>query len=154
MKCKYMSLLSLFIDKELDEERASIIKEHLKSCGVCKEEFQVLSEIKFAFTPELNYTVSSDFTDRVLASLPERKISILERFSMWVDDIFPLAKRLVPIPLVLATLLILFISVQPETVTPVSIREALLENNFSQEEMLILGDSKLSSEIALELILK
>jgi len=154
MKCNYAFLVSRFIDGELDEERIVFLKEHLKLCRVCGEEFEVLTKMKSMFTQKLDYNVSSDFTDRVLSSLPDRKFNLKERFDIWVDDIFPVARKLVPVPLILATLLILFITTQYKTVLPVTIEDVLLGNHFTQEEMLILSDNQLSKEVALELLIK
>ncbi len=45
-KCdEVLELLSLYIDNELDEDRASMVREHIEACDDCKVEFEQLCEV-------------------------------------------------------------------------------------------------------------
>ncbi|MDD5686901.1 MAG: zf-HC2 domain-containing protein [Elusimicrobia bacterium] len=47
MDCKkYMSLLSGYIDNELDNEEINKVNEHLKKCNLCQKELEQLKKIK------------------------------------------------------------------------------------------------------------
>lgn len=44
-KCKYLSSVNAFLDGELPEGKAILLKEHLSNCSICQEEIRVLSGI-------------------------------------------------------------------------------------------------------------
>ena len=46
MSCTYHEYLSPYSDRELDSLKAKEIKEHLKACGLCREELNLLLQIR------------------------------------------------------------------------------------------------------------
>ncbi len=154
MKCGYKRVISSFIDGELGGEKAVFLKEHLKECAACKEEIEVLKSIKSAFSCEPDYKVRGDFTETVIASLPERRANFREKLDWWMDEVLPLGKKLIPVPLVLTAALIFFIAFNAVTPNFITLEEVLLSNHFTLEEEIVLTDARLSDEIALELLVK
>lgn len=67
------SLLSAYIDKELQEEERVQVEKHLAGCSECRKEKQVLRRISSGVVSAAEYTLPSDFTARVVRSSRQEK---------------------------------------------------------------------------------
>lgn len=93
MDCiKTKTLLNEYIEQLTDEDSTNQIKEHLRSCPSCQQEYQRLQKLISSlrsFTPQ---EAPADFTEKVMAKIAQEKIEINPSF--WKE-----IKRKITVPL-------------------------------------------------------
>jgi anti-sigma factor RsiW len=105
--CKKISnLFNKYIDQELDEKNAQVVKKHISDCSSCRNELALLVSLKKIVSSKEQISVSSDFLLNLREKLkPEPEIIKIR----WVLSMGDLAKRLIPIPVAAMLLLVVFI---------------------------------------------
>jgi anti-sigma factor RsiW len=74
MSCQDISqLMSLALDQSLAQAEASCLKEHLRLCPTCQEEWEAMQRISRLFTAAPLMEPSADFADRVMLRLAQRQ---------------------------------------------------------------------------------
>ena len=92
MNCqKIKKIINLYIDKALDQETSCQVKEHLKSCQACREEYSKLKQVVFALNSILPQTTPKTFTQNIMAKISQEEVQIQ---SSWMDRI----KKQISIP--------------------------------------------------------
>lgn len=103
--CKIIQdLFSEYIDNELNEEQSRLVREHLSSCEVCRNELDKLYKVSFLVKNLKEDAPPSDFLDRVHKRIEQRRS--LERF---LKDLFSNQNIKVPVALSLMVLLIFMV---------------------------------------------
>lgn len=67
------SLLSAYIDKELQEGERREVEMHLKGCDACRKEEHLLRRISSGVVSAAEYRLPSDFTARVVRSFRQEE---------------------------------------------------------------------------------
>jgi len=92
MNCdKIIKLLNAYIDQELDAESTQTVKEHLKSCSSCREEYLKLKQVVSILNSISPQLAPETFTQNIMAKISQEEIQIQ---SSWIDRI----KKQVSIP--------------------------------------------------------
>jgi hypothetical protein len=96
--CRYLSLVSQFIDDELPEEERSRLVEHIAQCETCTREIENLKKLRSALA-----LLGSDISakQRIRKSLPDQN----------PKSIFAARRLMVPFPIAASILLLLGVSV-------------------------------------------
>lgn len=102
MKCKKIKLISKYFDNQLNQQEINQLLEHIKTCEVCKEEFNIFSKI-YSYLPEYeNVEISDDFNFRLFSKLSQET----EKYSIF-DLIFRKSLKRVLVPIVTITVIFL-----------------------------------------------
>jgi len=92
MNCdKIMKLLNLYVDQALDAESTQQVKEHLKDCSTCQDEYLRLKEMVASLNVLPQVSIPQNFTQNIMAKISQEEIQIQ---STWIDRI----KKQVSIP--------------------------------------------------------
>lgn len=102
MKCKKIKLISKYFDNQLNQQEINQLLEHIKTCEVCKEEFNIFLKI-YSYLPEYeNVEISDDFNFRLFSKLSQET----EKYSIF-DLIFRKSLKRVLVPIVTITVIFL-----------------------------------------------
>jgi len=66
---KYLFLINLYLDKELDSKREYLLKEHLKVCKFCREYLEEIKKEKLLLNNLEFPSVSQDFETKLFKAL-------------------------------------------------------------------------------------
>jgi anti-sigma factor RsiW len=75
MKCdsKFIEYMHDYLDDDLIKEQERELREHLTSCQSCKQHFHELKKTLALIQSASNVHAPSDFTEKVMAKLPQEK---------------------------------------------------------------------------------
>jgi len=92
MNClKNKKLLNSYLDQTLDRDTTKQVKEHLKYCSVCQEEYLQLKKVVSALNSISPQIAPVELTKNIMAKISQEEIQIQ---SSWIDQL----KRRVSIP--------------------------------------------------------
>ncbi|MCD6134721.1 MAG: zf-HC2 domain-containing protein [Candidatus Omnitrophica bacterium] len=107
MNCrKVKRLLGRYLDKEIEGRLLKLIESHLEKCAACRGELENLAAIKKMFSDKERVKVREGFLVRLKAKIEagEETEKIREKE---VETAGILARRLIPVPLVIILLLLI-----------------------------------------------
>jgi len=129
-QCKRVKrLLSRYLDQEADDKEVIFVKGHLAGCPFCSEEYSGLLRIKRLFAAKERKALPADYLvsrlrDRIAASRQEEERSAL------VSGMARLSLRLIPVPVTVIAISLLFMAL--------TLQQRASE--FSIEEHILSGD--------------
>jgi len=133
MKCNYLPLLNRYVDNELSGDERNLIETHIKTCPVCAQEIkyiqlmkQRLGQNKIEANPEFFWqNLKNRLQDEV----------VRDEQAMLAIDLGTWARRLIPIPVAIAVVAVIFLYLMP--VKQNVIDEYVFGTNFSNVSSLI-----------------
>ena len=138
---KAKQLFSRYLDKETNDFDTAFVKGHLNICNICNREYLEILKVKQLMLEKEHKFLPSDY----LVSRLEKEIAsqqYAKRMSSWVAGMGNLARRLIPVPVTVIALLLVFLILNP--------RQELSE--YSLEEHLLSG-AQTTSDTAVRLML-
>ncbi|HDM37999.1 MAG TPA: hypothetical protein ENG55_02950 [Candidatus Omnitrophica bacterium] len=153
MRCRWKKLISRFIDGELNKEEKEFMENHIRGCDICSQELRFLKMIKDNLNKDFDYQIDSSFRQNVISELTDIQTNFKRRFNLWLDDIYTLAKRLIPAFTVVLLLIVFSFVFRQQSLAVVTIEDVLINNHLTKEEEFILGNDELSPGVILGLFL-
>jgi len=149
MDCiKVKRLLSSYIDNELvDEDLLVKIERHLNTCGGCKEELDTLTSVKNLMVKKERIEVKEDFLDSIKNNIKENQAQIIR--IRWIPEAGSLARRLIPVPAVIAAVIFFLVFAQVNGLSPV---DEYIYAGLSNEEMGVLSGYVDSTDLLTKMI--
>ena len=133
MRCNYLPLLNSYVDNELSLDKRNLIEMHIKSCAVCTEEIkyiqllkQQIGQNKIEANPEVFW---QNLKNRLQDEITQGEQETL------VIDLGTWARRLVPVPVVIAVVAVIFFYLMPAKQNVID--EYVFGTNFSNVSRLI-----------------
>ena len=118
-------LLSLYLDRELDDEQYSRVKRHIRECQACKKELEDLSSLSrriHVFMNDQSLPANSHIIkDPVLKKILENENNVFER----IKNILSLKKIIIPATGMAVIVLLSLIFLQPNNIGPTAIVESV-----------------------------
>jgi len=105
---KVKRLLSSYLDKETNITDTTIARLHLESCSFCKEELLRFSQVKDSILKKKRRALPEDYmlcrlqVELINEQLREKKIS-------WLANMGNLSRRLIPVPVTVIVLSLIFL---------------------------------------------
>jgi len=116
MKCKYLKLLSRYVDNELSLDDKALMEKHLVDCPVCIRELEIMNTLKQNI-PHKKIESNPEFFWQQLKSRIAQEEK--ERLPQAVFDFGNWAKRLIPVPVAIGIIAIILLNIIPEYKNPV-----------------------------------
>lgn len=109
MRCKYSRMLCRYIDEELSIKDREFIKSHLGACLYCQNEVKNLGKIKEGLKTNRIKSDPQEFWNNLIPFIREEDIGIGEE-SVFSFNIGLWSKRLMPVPVAIAAIVIIFMN--------------------------------------------
>lgn len=133
MKCKYLPLLNRYADNELPRDERSLIETHIQTCPVCAQEIKYIQLLKQHISQN-KIESNSDVFWQTLKDRLQHEVAGGEQERL-VIDLGTWARRLVPVPVVIAVVAIIFFYLMPAKQNVID--EYVFGRNFSNVSSLI-----------------
>ncbi|WP_456277035.1 zf-HC2 domain-containing protein [Bacillus sp. AK128] len=93
MKCdtKYVEYMHDFLDEDLTREHEQELRDHLSSCQVCTQHFHELKKALALVQSTSHIQAPSDFTEKIMARLPQEKKAVKVKRWLKVHPLFTAA---------------------------------------------------------------
>lgn len=134
MNCDYVRLLNRYADGALSGTEKETIKKHVHSCSRCALELknihilrENISQNKIENNPEFFWQTLKNRIEKETQIAQANKLVFLD-FGIW-------AKRLIPVPIIISLLIVVFLNTMPTYTNPID--EYLFNNQYSNDLELI-----------------
>ena len=107
MKCKFNALISGYIDNQISAKNRASFEDHLKACPLCSDELRIFAAVKQDIKNNKLDSNPEFFWQQVKGRIINEEREKLRQNEL-VFDFGVWAKRLIPVP-VLAAILVVFV---------------------------------------------
>ena len=134
MRCNCLRLLNRYADDALSGIDKETIEKHIHSCQMCALELKNISLLRGTISQNKTKT-SPEFFWQTLKNRIEKEKQITQAKELIFLDFSSWAKRLIPVPIVISLLMVVFLNSMPIYSNPID--EYLFNNQYSGEFELI-----------------
>jgi anti-sigma factor RsiW len=151
LNCKNVKkLLSRYIDAETDEATALELKAHFEGCPSCARELSELNALKIALVKKERKSLPEDY---LIYRLRERLRSEETVSPRWLLDMGNLSRRLIPVPVAVIALSLVFLSATLREFDKVNVVDSyLFQDNLGGTELNLLEESQVSLDSATRIV--
>jgi hypothetical protein len=144
--------LSSYIDKELSNDKSNLVEEHARNCPSCQQELNKLGIVKQMLAGRKRKSLPPDY---LLVRLRE-KISSAEHTEniQWVADAGNFSRRLIPVPLIITVVSVIFLLVSLRGYEKSNyLEEYIMQGNLSILEQGLLRSQEVTFDSAAKIVL-